>query len=259
MSDSKDGSSVETDSLRRRRLRRNRDDAKRQSAKDLSMEEWTKRRGPRRDSLRVARMYSRFVLLMKIALPLAALALVITISTWPKLRDVGRVSFPRDKGRLEMSKARYMSLDAQGRPFSVIAERATQDVANQDIVNLIGPVTEVTQKDGNWVTMRSDRGRFDQKSGYLLLLDNVHLLRDDGFEFTTALAHIDTKAGEGWGDRHVVGQGPSGEINADGFRMMDQGQTIIFTNRAETAITGAAAAASGKSPGGATGSSALRR
>ena len=100
------------------------------------------------------------------------------------------------------------------------------------------PVAEITQADGTWITMSGDQGRYHQPSGHLLMMGHVHVLRDDGFEFFTSLAHMDTRSGTAWGDEHVDGQGPSGEITADGFRIYDHGRTVTFLQGSSATVSG---------------------
>ncbi|MBI1206452.1 MAG: LPS export ABC transporter periplasmic protein LptC [Azospirillum sp.] len=165
---------------------------------------------------------------MKVTLPLIALGLVGLLAAWPKLGEVHVARATLDRGQIEMLNARYYARDEQNRPFSLTSDSAVQSQENANLTDMVNPVAEMTQVDGTWVTMRSERGRYDQSDGRLLMIDNVHVLRDDGFEFFTALANVDTKGGIAWGDAHVDGQGPSGEINADGFRVYDHGRTVVF-------------------------------
>ena len=44
-------------------------------------------------------------------------------------------------------------------------------------------------------------------------------------------AELDTRTGEAWGAAAVRGQGPIGTIEAGGFRIIDDGDTILFTGR----------------------------
>ncbi len=192
------------------------------------------------DFLRTRR-YSRFVTLMKVALPLIAMGLIAAIAVWPSLRSVGENLAQQrlvDQGRTEVVDARFYSRDENNRPYSVTSESAVQVAGNDNLVDLMRPTAEFTQAGGSWVTMRADRGLYDQNSGLLQLYDNVHVLRDDGLEFTTTQADVDTENGTARGDEPVDGQGPSGEIKASGFRIFDHGDTVVFTRGSEARIAG---------------------
>jgi lipopolysaccharide export system protein LptC len=102
------------------------------------------------------------------------------------------------------------------------------------------PVAEMTTSNGTWITMRADRGRYNEATGKLLLLGNVRVNQDKGFEFASEEVHYLVNEGEGWGDRPVVAQGPFGVIRADGFRLFDSGRTVVFTGPARARIASGA-------------------
>jgi len=100
------------------------------------------------------------------------------------------------------------------------------------VLALVRPQGELTLKDGTWIAVKADRGRYNDKTGKLLLLGNANLFHDKGYEFKSDEAHVDVKAGNAWGDLPVTGQGPFGEIFSRGFRLFDSGATIVFNGPA---------------------------
>ncbi len=187
----------------------------------------------------VSRSYSRAVHLMKFALPALALALVALIAAWPTLNELPKPRIAADKGQLEMIQPRYFSADEKNQPYSVTATRAEQSTDQPGIVVLDQPVAEMTETGGTWVTMRSDRGWYDQNTGILKMRGGVHVVRDDGTEFTTEEAYSDVRKGTAWGDVHVESQGPQGVVLADGFRMTDRGKTMVFLNSSNASVQSA--------------------
>ena len=180
--------------------------------------------------------YSQLVRRLKIGLPLAALSAVALVAVWPYMSTTQTETSKIDKSQTTMVNARYFSRDKQDRPFSVSAKSAALVAGAANLVDLVQPEGEMTQANGSWLTMTSERGRYNQDDGRLLMLDNVHLLRDDGFEFVTDEAEIDTKTGNAWGNHTVTGQGPSGEIHADGFVATDRGKTISFVHSSSARV-----------------------
>ncbi|AWK87919.1 LPS export ABC transporter periplasmic protein LptC [Azospirillum thermophilum] len=173
---------------------------------------------------------------MKFALPALALAMVALLAAWPSLTTPPRSRLAADKGQLEMIKPRYLSADEKNQPYSVVASRADQSANQPNIIELDQPEAEMTENDGSWVTIKSEKGWYNQDTGILKMRGSVHVLRDDGREFTTEEADTDVRKGTAWGDSPVVGQGPQGEINAQGFRMSDRGKTMIFLNQAKAGV-----------------------
>lgn len=192
---------------------------------------------------RVSRAHSRFVTLLKVVLPMTALGLVVLLAAWPMMQEAGRTTPSVDKGQLEMVNARYFSVDDANQPFSVTAESAVQSADEPGIVDLVKPETEMTQADGKWVFLRSERGRYNQDSGLLLLVESVKVFQDDGYEFTTDEAHVQARQGDAWGDHAVVGQGPFGEIHAQGFRIVERGRTVVFTGASTMTLPGSSSGA----------------
>lgn len=193
----------------------------------------------RRDTRPVSRVYSRFVSAMKFVLPAAALAMVALLAAWPSLNSPPTPRVSADAGQSEMLKPRYFSLDEHNQPFSLVAAKADKSADQPDIVLLDDPQAEMTETTGTWVTMRSDKGWYNQNTGILLMRGNVHVLRDDGNEFTTSEAEADIRKGNAWGEQAVTGQGPQGEINAKGFRMTDRGKNVVFLNQSKAEVQAA--------------------
>jgi len=212
--------------------------ARGQSRRGSAMPNWMRRGRGHGEARVVSRRYSQLVSALKIGLPLLAVVLVSLIGAWPYL-TFQKTGAKIDKNQTAMVNARYFSRDRQDRPFSMTAKSATEVPNQTNLVDLVRPEAEMTQTNGSWLTVTSERGRYNQDDGRLLMLDNVHLLRDDGFEFVTDEAEIDTKSGNAWGDHKVIGQGPSGEIHAEGFVAVDHGKTITFTHSSKANVSNA--------------------
>ncbi|HYC02277.1 MAG TPA: LPS export ABC transporter periplasmic protein LptC [Azospirillaceae bacterium] len=177
--------------------------------------------------------HTRYVAIAKVALPGLAAAMIAAMALWPLLRET---TLPRqagpESGQLEMVNARYSATDETQRPFEVRAERAIQSTGPGKEVDLVNPQAQITLKGGEWVSLESRRGRYDQASGRLALAGDVTLFHDQGYEFRTEDVQVDTGKGIAWGNARVTGQGPFGDIDAGGFRILDDGKTIVFTGKA---------------------------
>jgi len=203
--------------------------------KARSDDTFTPRRGPTR--LQSAdRRYSRFVYLTKIALPAAAVALLLLVAVWPRLQaafEVVRFALPRldltEARDLHMVKARFTGIDRQNRPFVITAEIARQQPKLDGLVTLERPKGDLTTTGGNWLELSADTGLYQTQPQLLDLFGNVALFQDKGNEFHSSSAHINMDVGTAEGDDPVTGQGPFGNVAAQGFRILDRGDTIFFT------------------------------
>jgi lipopolysaccharide export system protein LptC len=198
-------------------------------------------RRPPRLSLRDR--HSLLVGTMKVMLPALAGAIVLVLIVWPQLapddRDF-RLSVSDlasdEVENLTMVNPRYRSRDAENRPFTVVAERAVQESSGAAEVELSAPQADMTLRDGGWVTVTADQGLYDREREYLQLENGVRLFHDRGFQFETPQANVDLKAGTARSDRPVSGHGPEGQIDAQGFRVLDKGARILFTGESKMLI-----------------------
>jgi lipopolysaccharide export system protein LptC len=184
--------------------------------------------------------YSRFVSLMKLLLPVAALALAAVMVAWPQLksRDGGfRLGFlsinPYDAENLRMDNARFTGLDKNTLPYTLTADVAIQDGPGADIIRLQRPKGDVTLKDGTWLALTADKGLHRQKKQTLVLTGVVNLFHDSGHSFTTSHAEIDMIHGTAVGNQPVTGHGPSGDLTSQGFRFHSKDNIIQFTGKAK--------------------------
>jgi lipopolysaccharide export system protein LptC len=185
------------------------------------------------------RRYSRFVFLTKLALPAVACALLLLIAAWPRLQGVFEtvhLPAPRldlsEARDLHMANARFTGIDRNNRPFTITAVMARQKPDLQGLVTLDKPKGDLTTTAGNWLELSANTGLYEQQPQLLDLFGEVALYQDKGNEFHSTTAHIDMAAGTANGDDPMTGQGPFGNVTADGFRILDRGDTIIFKGHA---------------------------
>jgi lipopolysaccharide export system protein LptC len=206
--------------------------------KARSGETFAPRRGPTRLQL-ADRRYSRFVYRAKLGLPVAAVALLLLVVAWPRLEatfESVRFALPRldlsEARELHMVKARFTGIDRENRPFVVTAEVARQQPKLDGLITLEQPKGDLTTASGNWLELSSDTGLYQTQPQLLDLFGNVALFQDKGNEFHSSSAHLNMDAGTAEGDDPITGQGPFGNVAAQGFRILDHGATMIFTGHA---------------------------
>jgi lipopolysaccharide export system protein LptC len=195
----------------------------------------TRPRAPRR----LNRSYSRFVFLAKRILPAAAATLLLLVAAWPHIQEtIERLHFTlprldlREAQDLRMVNARYSGIDRQNRPFVVTADVARQNPNADDLISLEGPKGDLTTLNGSWFELTSYTGVYQPQGQLLDLFGNVQLFQDKGNEFRTDIAHISMADGTAQGDEPIEGQGPFGHVTGQGFRILDHGDTIVFTGHA---------------------------
>ena len=93
---------------------------------------------------------------------------------------------------------------------------------------------------GAWLALTAFTGVYLTQGQLLGLFGDVKMFHDRGYELTTDTAHIDMTAGTAEGHDPVQGQGVFGDITSEGFKLLDHGQTIIFTGKSDMLLRGAA-------------------
>lgn len=193
--------------------------------------------------LSVRNGYSLFVGTMKVVLPALAVAMILLVVVWPQIAPehngfrVGVSELaPEQAENLNMINARFRGRDDRNRPFSIVADTATQAESGADEVDLERPKADITLTSGAWVALTADRGTYWRESEKLHLSGNVSLFHDRGFEMHTSAADVDLAAGRARSDRPVQGQGPTGHVQAQGFRLEDRGRTIVFTGKSKLTV-----------------------
>lgn len=179
--------------------------------------------------------YSRFVGMMKLVLPLSALALVAMVVAWPYLgadNDGIPLSFASVGVGLDetvfMTNARYIGADDKGQPYTLTADLAAQDEDDPDIIQLTRPQADILLNEGSWLALTADSGTLLRDTETLTLEGAINIFSDQGYEFRTESALIDLGASLAHGTVPVEAQGPFGTLNADSFRVLDRGRIIFF-------------------------------
>ena len=181
--------------------------------------------------------YTRFVRTMRFVLPLAALALLTVLFSWPEIdrqmtRAVPKLAVPQITGRNELVKPHFESADSQNHPFTITADRAVQNPTDPNVIMLENPAGGMILKDGSRLTAQAQQGAYRQETQNLLLQGDVRLYQDGGYEMTTAKVLVDLKLNKAWSDQAVHGHGPLGTLEASGLQLESDSGVLVFTGPA---------------------------
>lgn len=187
--------------------------------------------------------YSLFVGTLKVVLPALAVGMMLLVLVWPRLApDEGGLRIglsdlnPDGSGDLDMVNPRFQGRDTENRPFSIVAAKATQRAGGTDRIDLEAPKADITLEQGAWMALSANTGVYDRAGERLDLAGNVSLFHDRGFEMHTQTARIDLNAGVARSDAPVAGQGPAGHLEAQGFRLSQDGARIHFLGRSRLTV-----------------------
>lgn len=195
-------------------------------------------RGAYRRDLRRWRRRSRRVLLARIVLPVAMIAILALVGGQVVWRSVtaGDRRPAENKAQIRMITPRFYGQSSDGRPFIITARSAVRDEADLKRVFLDAPT--LTLGVGSPAPTRStaDRGIYREDTLKLQLFDNVRLDDGAGYRFASNEAMVDTKTGNITGETALQGEGPTGQVQSNAYSVYDKGDRIIFRGGVKTRI-----------------------
>ncbi len=189
------------------------------------------------------RSYSRFVALMRIALPATAGAIVILVIAWPHIGEKSKnfqLGFSsikiEDAGGQHLINPRFSSTDSKQQPFNLTAKIATQQKSDPNLVDLTLPKADLTSNAGTWIALSAKSGLYNREAETLKLQGSVNLFHDSGYELSTTAINLNLAEGTAEGDVPITGHGPSGTIKGTGFKIVGRGKKMIFTGKSKLII-----------------------
>lgn len=183
---------------------------------------------------------------MKYLLPGLAFAMLVLVAVWPRLSpdenrfriDIAAVG-PAGGAKPQVLNPSLVGTDSAARPFRVTADlgsRSIKEGTGGEVYDLTNPKADIVLSDGSWVALTATDGRFEAESNTLFLVGNVNLFHDQGYEFLTPSARVDLETSTASGDEPVKGQGPFGILDAQGFRVFDSGDRVLFLGPASLTV-----------------------
>ncbi|MBV8507620.1 MAG: LPS export ABC transporter periplasmic protein LptC [Alphaproteobacteria bacterium] len=178
-------------------------------------------------------------------MPIIGVALLALVTIWPRvvpLLESVRFGFPvidlREAHELRMLNPRYAGVDRENRPYVVTSAIGRQASDRDDLMSLERPRAEMTMHNGALVVVTAATAMYQSQAQLLDLFGDVNLVHENGTRFVTSTAHVDVAADTAGGNDPVSGHGPSGDITAQGFRVLDRGNMIVFTGKSNLLLKG---------------------
>ena len=187
--------------------------------------------------------YSKFVLFIKVALPLLGIFMLSLVFLWPHLKEqivesteFADVSQP-DVVENRMVHPKFMSTDNKGRPFELDAQWGKQTNASE--ADLTNPHGKMTNSKGIEIDLKSNEGTINHDDKVVDLNGDVVLSTSDGYIVETESAAIDINNQTVDGNVPVTAEGPMGSLKSqNGFTVVegDQGKTITLKGKSQVII-----------------------
>ncbi len=123
-----------------------------------------------------------------------------------------------------MLHPRFADRDENNKPYVVTADTARRRRDNTSIIDLVNPRLE----DSTSTSVQAREGVFDRAQQILDLKGDVVMADAGGYRFTADATRMYLKDGRVEGTTPLHGVGPVGEIRADSYEVVDNGNKIIL-------------------------------
>lgn len=191
--------------------------------------------------------YSRTVAWLKVALPLAALALLSTLFLLSRDMDPGQaIPFAdkevQDRLRDQQITAPFFSgSTADGDQLSFSAVKITTPEGQIGTNQAENIVARIILADGPEVTILSDLAQFNIAEDLAMLEGNVRLKSSNGYKIQTHALHSEMSSLRITAPENVQADSPFGQINAGGMtlQLAENGSAaqMVFTNGVKLVYT----------------------
>lgn len=189
-----------------------------------------------------ARRHSRWVRFAKVAIPLGSLigigavGLVAYLDPFRKIENLSFDAVGVNGTNVTMEAPKLTGFKNDNRPYEVTASAATQDVRKPNFVELKDLRARIVTDDkGSVANLEAAVGILNTQKEQMNLRKDVKVRTDSGQQVLLRSAFVDFKSGSVVSNEPVtVLLGDSGQIEAEGLRVIDNGKQMSFKGRVRT-------------------------
>lgn len=170
---------------------------------------------------------------------------VLTVSSifaWPYVGgfvgDDGRIKVTISenlgtKTALTAVNTQFLGRDSQQRLVEINAKQATPTDKEFSNVGLDKPTAAIALENGESLAVESSDGTYDRENNQLVLKGDVKLTSTDGYDIQTQEAKVSLETNYIETDKHVVGFGPTGTLEAEGMQVDQANGKIILKGKSK--------------------------
>jgi len=188
----------------------------------------------RSEAYRSAVRHSRWVRVLRVALPLTAVLAVAATALFlyfdpfralPVNVDIGSLNL--DGSKITMDRASLRGFKDGDLPFMINADKALQDVSTPYIVELFGLRSDITMPDRTSAKIKADTGVYDSQKDILNVKGNV-AIQTERYTILMRSGTIDFKTNRVVSKEAVNVRMAGGAIDADAMNVFDNGDRVQF-------------------------------
>ena len=186
---------------------------------------------------RAAVRHSRYIRILRIAIPAAVIVAVVGAVTAAALLKPLRAltAMPVDVGSLVMSGTKIMmqqprlaGFTRDNRRYNMTAQAAGQDLTKPDMVELHGINATMEMKDSVVFETTAKTGLYNSKAEQLTLNENIVVTSSSGYQAFLSEAVVDVRAGRVVSDKPVEVRTSGWTINSNRLEIAESGDLMRF-------------------------------
>ncbi len=184
---------------------------------------------------RRAMRHSRYVRVLRVAIPAALIALIVTVALAAWLDPLRILRLPGDIGglvisgtKITMAQPKLSGYTRDARWYELTAAAAAQDITKPDIVELKEIRAKLEMADKSTMNLTALDGVFDRKTGVLTLGRQIVLTTSTGYEVRLSEAVVDTGSGNVVSNKPVEVKMTQGTLSANRLEVTASGDVVRF-------------------------------
>ena len=198
-------------------------------------------RGERRRVFEAARRHSRLVRRLRVALPVGGALVVVAFAiaarfALPENIDLEGVSLSVTRNSIIMDNPHLTGFDADGREYSVEADRAIQALTNPERVRLEAIEANVTAPGHGTAEIAAEAGEYDNKKGTLNLQGPVAVDSSEGYALRMEAADFDLRGGTMASKSPVTIRYQDSETTGQSMSVSEGGRVIVLEGGVRTRL-----------------------
>jgi lipopolysaccharide export system protein LptC len=193
------------------------------------------------EAMRRARRHSSRVRFFKAALPVLAVVMVLGFAGRAWLLNPVGLPFELDgaaveDGRLVMSNPKLEGVTREGRPYSMTARRASQEIGSTQSIDLEGIDAQLPVDAERRARVKAETGTFDREANTLEIDSPIEIETSDGMTALFQSALVDIKAGRMTTREPIRVELEGTRIEAETMTVEDGGGLIVLEKRVRVRI-----------------------
>ncbi len=198
-------------------------------------------RRERRRIFEAARRHSRLVRRLRLLLPAAGVLVVVAFAiatrfALPENLDLSAASLSVTRNSIIMDNPHLTGFDADGREYSVQADRAVQALTSPDRVRLEQIEADVTAPGHGTAKIAAEAGEYDNKHGTLDLQGGIAVDSSQGYAVEMQGADVDLRGGTMASPNPVTVRYQDSETTGRSISVTESGRVIVLEGGVRTIL-----------------------